>query len=125
MCGETALAFYGQASPDGLQLTGLPEETCSKTVTRKKKGIAGRFGAKETVEVTPSFSATLHTLNKEQLSSSYLIILRDLYERARTRKRLEETIEQNAALLEMCKNIIFTMSHDISPRSFSGRTILL
>lgn len=33
--------------------------------------------------------------------------------KARNRKRLEETIEQNNALLEMRKNIILTISHDI------------
>ena len=44
---------------------------------------------------------------------SYLIIQRDLREKARTKKRLEETIKQNTALLEMRKNIILTISHDI------------
>ena len=44
---------------------------------------------------------------------SYLIIQRDIREKARTKKRLEETIEQNSALLEMRKNIILTISHDI------------
>lgn len=177
--------FGGQDSPAGLSLSHLPEEARSKTVIRKKKGIAGLFGAKETVEVIPSVSATLQTLNKELLSIqarrqeaidaytdslrchnrelnrklrtlintmngqtervltekernleasynrsvhiitwtvitaivllaiSYLIILRDLHERVRTRKQLEETIERNTALLEMRKNIILTISHDI------------
>lgn len=44
---------------------------------------------------------------------SYLIILRDIREKADGRIRLEETIKQNAALLEMRKNIILTISHDI------------
>ena len=44
---------------------------------------------------------------------SYLIIQRDIREKAKTRKRLEKTIEQNTALLEMHKNIILTISHDI------------
>lgn len=43
----------------------------------------------------------------------YLIIERDIKIKARNRKRLEETIEQNYALLEMRKNIILTISHDI------------
>lgn len=47
------------------------------------------------------------------LAISYLIIQRDLREKASTRKRLEDTIKQNTALLEMRKNIILTMSHDI------------
>lgn len=37
---------------------------------------------------------------------SYFIIQRDIKIKARNRKRLEETIEQNTALLEMRKNII-------------------
>lgn len=182
---QIMLLFREQDNPDGLLLIRLPEEAKTKTVTRKKKGTSGFFGAKETVHVTPSTSATLHALNKELQSMqeerqeaidtytdrlrnhnkelnrklrtliatmhgqtervleaktqhlqssydrsmriitgliisaivllviSYLIILKDLREKARTRKRLEETIEQNATLLEMRKNIILTMSHDI------------
>lgn len=60
--------FKGQDSPDGLLLTRLPEEAKTKTVTRKKKGVAGFFGAKETVEVAPSASATLNILNNRLLS---------------------------------------------------------
>ncbi len=47
------------------------------------------------------------------LSADFLIIQRDIKIKARNRKRLEETIEQNNALLEMRKNIILTISHDI------------
>lgn len=175
----------GQDTPDGLLLTRLPEEAKTKTVTRKKKGVAGFFGAKETVEVAPSASATLNILNnrlqsmqKERqetidtyadslrrhnkalnrklrnliatmdgqteriltekelhleisydrsihiitwlvisaivlLVISYLIIQRDIKAKDKGRKRLEDTIEENTALLEMRKNIILTMSHDI------------
>ena len=182
---QIMLLFREQDNPDGLLLTRLPEEAKAQIVTRKKKGVAGFFGAKETVQVTPSTSATLHALNKELQSMqeerqetidtyadslrrhnkalnrklrtliatmdeqteriltekeqhleasynrsvriitwlivsaivllviSYLIIQRDLREKARTKKRLEETIEQNDTLLEMRKNIILTMSHDI------------
>ena len=182
---QIMLLFREQDNPDGLLLTRLPEEAKVQIVTRKKKGVAGFFGAKETVQVMPSTSATLHALNKELQSIqeerqetidtyagslrrhnkalnrklrtliatmdeqteriltekeqhleasynrsvriitwlivsaivllviSYLIIQRDLREKARTRKRLEETIEQNDTLLEMRKNIILTMSHDI------------
>lgn len=177
--------FREQDSPDGLVLTRLPEEAKAQTVTRKKKGIAGFFGAKETVEVAPSASATLRTLNKElltiqaerqeaidnytdslrshnkelnrklrtlittmhdqteriliekeeRLEASYdrsvdiitwliasaivllvisnLIIYRDIREKQKSRKRLEETVAQNTVLLEMRKNIILTISHDI------------
>lgn len=182
---QIMLLFREQDNPDGLLLTRLPEEAKAQIVTRKKKGVAGFFGAKETVQVMPSTSATLHALNKELQSMqeerqetidtyadslrrhnkalnrklrtliatmdeqteriltekeqhleasynrsvriitwlivsaivllviSYQIIQRDLREKARTRKRLEETIEQNDTLLEMRKNIILTMSHDI------------
>lgn len=47
------------------------------------------------------------------LAISYLIIQKDLREKARTKKRLEETVKQNAALLKMRKNIILTLSHEI------------
>ena len=156
----------------------------SRTVTRKKKGIAGLFGGKETVQLpsantkvrargnelislqeerrrnieTYTDSLRLHnrelngklrtlitSLDEQALSALrnkevrlkdsyehstlvitgliifsiillfvlYLIIQRDIKIKARNRKRLEETIEQNYALLEMRKNIILTISHDI------------
>ena len=44
---------------------------------------------------------------------SYLIIQRDIRQKEKTRKRMEETIKQNASLLDMRKNIILTISHDI------------
>ena len=44
---------------------------------------------------------------------SYWIIQRDAYAKEKNRKQLEETIEQNTALLIMRKNIILTLSHDI------------
>ena len=156
----------------------------SRTVTRKKKGLAGFFGGKETVQLpsantkvrargnelislqeerrrnieTYTDSLRLHnrelngklrtlitSLDEQALSALrnkevrlkdsyehstlvitgliifsiillfvlYLIIQRDIKIKARNRKRLEETIEQNNALLEMRKNIILTISHDI------------
>ncbi len=156
----------------------------SRTVIRKKKGIAGFFGGKETVQLpstntkarargnelislqeerrrnieTYTDSLRLHnkelnrklrtlitSLDEQALSALrnkevrlkdsyehstlvitgliifsiillfvlYLIIQRDIKIKARNRKRLEETIEQNNALLEMRKNIILTISHDI------------
>ena len=156
----------------------------SRTVTRKKKGIAGFFGGKETVQL-PSVNTKVRTLSNELISLQeerrrnietytdslrfhnrelnrklrtlitsldeqalsalrnkevrlkdsyehstlvitgliifsiillfvlYLIIQRDIKIKARNRKRLEEKIEQNNALLEMRKNIILTISHDI------------
>lgn len=180
--------FHEQEEAGSLLMSNLPivtqQAAQSRTVTRKKKGIAGWFGAKETVQLPPN-TTRLNTLNKELLSMqeerqetidtyadnlrrhnkalnrklrtliatmddqteriltekeqhleasynrsvriitwlivsaivllviSYLIIQRDLREKARTKKRLEETIEQNATLLEMRKNIILTISHDI------------
>lgn len=41
-----------------------------------------------------------------------MIIQRDIREK-KNRKRLEETVKQNASLLDMRKNIILTISHDI------------
>lgn len=155
-----------------------------RTVTRKKKGIAGLFGGKETVQI-PTSSNTLHSLNEQlilieeerqqtinaymdslrvqnrelnrKLSAliqdldkqtqttfqkkelhlnesyersilivtiliigaivllivSYLIIQRDIREKEKSRQKLEEIIKQNISLLEMRKNIILTISHDI------------
>ena len=60
--------FRSQDSLNSLLLTRLPEEAKAKTVTRKKKGIAGLFGAKETVQVTPSASAAINVLNNKLLS---------------------------------------------------------
>ena len=155
-----------------------------RTITRKKKGIAGWFGGKETVQLpsantrmkargnelislqeerkrnieTYTDSLRLHNRELNQklrsllisldeqallalqnkeirlkdsyehstlvitgliifsiilLIVSYLIIQRDIREKARNKERLEETIGQNTALLEMRKNIILTISHDI------------
>lgn len=155
-----------------------------RTITRKKKGIAGWFGGKETVQLPPAntrmkargnelislqeerrrnieiymdslrlhnreLNRKLRTLitsldeqallalqNKEirlkdsydhstlvitgliifsiiLLIVSYFIIQRDIREKARNKECLEETIGQNTALLEMRKNIILTISHDI------------
>lgn len=155
-----------------------------RTITRKKKGIAGWFGGKETVQL-PSVNTRMEARGNELISLqeerrrdietytdslrlhnrelnrklrtlitsldeqallalqnkeirlkdsyehstlvitgliifsiillivSYLIIQRDIREKARNKERLEETIEQNTALLEMRKNIILTISHDI------------
>lgn len=180
--------FQQQEETDSLLLHHLPivaqQITQPHTVTRKKKGIAGWFGAKETVQLSPA-TTSLHTLNEELISLqgerqknidiytdslrlhnkelnrklrtliarldeqtvaafeakeellissykessliiigliafsiillfvSYLIIQRDIKIRVKNKKRLEETIEQNTALLEMRKNIILTISHDI------------
>ena len=56
---------------DSLLLEQLPavteQATSFRTVTRKKKGIAGFFGAKETVQV-PIQSNPLHALNRQLIS---------------------------------------------------------
>ena len=56
---------------DSLLLNYLPavtkQATSFRTVTRKKKGIAGFFGGKETVQV-PASSKSLHSLNKQLIS---------------------------------------------------------
>ena len=57
---------------------------------------------------------------------SYLIIQKDLREKQKTSKMLEETIEQNAALLQMRNKIILTISHDIrSPLNVISATVEL
>lgn len=181
-------AFQQQKTADSLLLNKQPiialQVSLPRTVTRKKKGIAGFFGGKETVQVPPvttrqsaidkelltlknerqknieTYTDSLRLHNKElnrrlrmlitsldeqtwaafqskeeRLKASYehsslvitgliafsiillfvlyLIIQRDIKVKAKNRKRLEETIEQNNALLEMRKNIILTISHDI------------
>lgn len=175
-----------QRQTDSLLLNQKPTvttHTTTKTVTRKKKGIAGLFGGKETVQLPvttrqtsldqklisqinrqqrniDTYTDSLRLCNKElnrklrmlitsldeqtwnafrnkeaRLKASYerstaiitgliifsiallivfyLIIQRDIKVKAKNRKHLEETIEQNIALLEMRKNIILTISHDI------------
>ena len=47
------------------------------------------------------------------LALSYLVIQRDIRTKEKVRKRLEKTVAQNAALLEMRNNVILTLSHDI------------
>lgn len=178
---NTMQAFQWQDSLLQEQEPAIAEQTKNfRTVTRKKKGIAGFFGAKETVQI-PVASNSLHSLNEQLISRqqqindytdslriqnrelnrklgrliqdldeqsqeaflnkeiqvkesyerstmivtglvisaiilllfSYLIIQRDIRQKEKTRKRLEETIKQNASLLDMRKNIILTISHDI------------
>lgn len=181
-------AFQQQKKADSLLFNQQPIVTAQvsppRTVTRKKKGIAGFFGGKENVQLPPvitgqntpskelislknvhqkeieTYTDSLRLHNKElnrklrmlitsldeqtwavfqskeeRLKASYehssfvitgliafsiillfvlyLIIQRDIKVKAKNRKRLEETIEQNNALLEMRKNIILTISHDI------------
>ena len=162
----------------------VTKQTTTRTVTRKKKGIAGFFGGKETVQIPvvttrqtsldknlislmneqqrdiDAYTDSLRLCNKElnrklrmlitsldeqtwtafrnkeaRLKASYerstviitglivfsiillvilyLVIQRDIKIKAKNKKHLEETIEQNIALLEMRKNIILTISHDI------------
>lgn len=181
-------AFQQQKKADSLLFYQQPIVTAQvnspRTVTRKKKGIVGFFGGKETVQLPP-VTTRQNALNKEliflknerqraieiymdslrlhnrklnrklrmlitsldeqtsiafqnkeeHLKASYehssfvitgliafsiillfvlyFVIQRDIKVKARNRKRLEETIEQNNALLEMRKNIILTISHDI------------
>lgn len=178
---NTMHAFQWQDSLLQEQEPAIAEQTKNfRTVTRKKKGIAGFFGAKETIQI-PVSSNSLHSLNEQLISRqqqindytdslriqnrelnrklgrliqdldeqsqeaflnkeiqvkesyerstmivsglvisaiillffSYLIIQRDIREKEKNRKRLEETVKQNASLLDMRKNIILTISHDI------------
>lgn len=180
--------FRKQEEADSLLIHRLPlvarQITRPREITRKKKGIAGWLGGKETIQVAApaktfyelneqliemqeerrnaleSYTDTLRTKNrklnielmnlisqmdslaqtvfrqKEQrmddmrqksfrmlsyvlgvaivlLLLSYLIIQRDLRQKEKSRRALEESIRQNKALLEMRKKIILTISHDI------------
>ena len=178
---NTMQAFQRQDSLLQEQEPAIVEQAKGvRSVTRKKKGTAGFFGAKETIQV-PLPSNPLHSLNEQLISRqqqinnytdslriqnrelnrklyaliqyldeqsqkaflskeshvkesyersvvivtglivsaiilliiSYLIIQRDIREKEKNRKRLEDTIKQNISLLEMRKNIILTISHDI------------
>ena len=181
-------AVNAQDKADSLLQNHLPtvteQATQPLTITRRKKGIAGWFGKKETIQI-PQNQNSLQSLNKQLISMleerevaidtytvklrhrnrelnrklytlitsldnqaetvfqnrehhlkeayelstriitglvitailllviSYWIIQRDAYAKEKNRKQLEETIEQNTALLIMRKNIILTLSHDI------------
>lgn len=180
--------FHKQEKADSLLMHRLPvvarQLAHSREITRKKKGIAGLLGKKETIQVKAPV-VTLYALNeqliemqeqrryelenytdtlklknkilnnelmnlisqmdtltqsafqqKEQkiedmrqssfrlmsyvlagaillLFVSYLVIQRDLRQKEKSRRALEESIRQNKALLEMRKKIILTISHDI------------
>lgn len=64
-------AYHRQEIADSLLLHRLPAETecltSPRTVTKKKKGIAGFFGKKETVQVQPSADAR-HSLNERLIT---------------------------------------------------------
>lgn len=180
--------FHRQEEADSLLIHRLPlvarQATRPREIIRKKKGIAGWLGGKETIQVAAptktfyelneqliemqeerrhdleSYTDTLRAKNrklnielvnlisqmdglaqtafrqKEQriddmrqksfrlmsyvlgvaivlLLLSYLIIQRDLRQKGKSRRALEESIRQNKALLEMRKKIILTISHDI------------
>lgn len=68
---------------------------------------------KKSYEYSTSIITGLIIFSIILLVVSYLIIQRDIREKADGRIRLEETIKQNTALLDMRKNIILTISHDI------------
>lgn len=68
---------------------------------------------KKSYEYSTSIITGLIIFSIILLVVSYLIIQRDIREKADSRIRLEETIKQNTALLDMRKNIILTISHDI------------
>lgn len=180
--------FHNQEKADSLFIHRLPTVARNMggphKITRKKKGIAGLLGKKETIETTTpaitlyaldekmiemqekqrlelgKYTAILRTENRklnnelvkliskidilvqtalrqkeERIAAmrqrsframtyvlvvavillliSYLIIQRDLRQKAKSHRALKESIGQNRALLEMRKKIILTISHDI------------
>lgn len=180
--------FHKQEEADSLLIHRLPlvtkQVTHPREITRRKKGILGLLGKKETIQIAAP-TGTLHALNeqliemqeqrrdnlenyadtlrwknkmlngklmelitqmdyliqaasqqKEQrtegmqqrsfrlmayvlvlaivlLFAFYLIIHRDLRQKEKSRRVLEESIRQNKILLDMRKKIILTISHDI------------
>lgn len=64
-------AYHRQEKADSLLINYLPSATRQavqpSTVTRKKKGIAGWLGKKETVRIAPSANA-LHSLNEQLIT---------------------------------------------------------
>lgn len=182
------LTFHRQEEADSLLMHRLPvvarQVAHPREITRRKKGIVGLFGKKETIQVKvpamslnslneqliemqeqrrhelESYVDTLRLknriLNKELMNlisqmddlaqnafrqkeqkiedmrqssfrlmsyvlavaillllASYLVIQKDLRQKEKSRRALEESIRQNRALLEMRKKIILTISHDI------------
>ena len=112
---------------DSLLLEQLPlvteQATSFRTVTRKKKGIAGFFGAKETVQV-PMQSNLLHALNRQlisrqqqisdntdslcvqnkELNSKLSILLQELDEQSQTafqnkEQHIKESYERSAVIV--------------------------
>ena len=184
--------FRKQEESEGLLFNRLSSAARPRTVTRKKKGVAGFFGAKEKVQITPSTSTTLRSLNtslhsmqqerrksielyadslrsynknlnlklrtlintmdsqtervfeaKEQqlktsydrsismttwlivsaiilLSVSYLIIQRDLKQKAHNKNKMErliaelrQSVRQNEALIASRKKAVHTITHEL------------
>ncbi|WP_418233475.1 hybrid sensor histidine kinase/response regulator [Butyricimonas virosa] len=87
-------------------ITSLDEQTLLALQSKEAR-------LKQSYEYSTSIITGLIIFSILLLIVSYLIIQRDIREKANGRMRLEETIRQNTALLEMRKNIILTISHDI------------
>lgn len=87
-------------------ITSLDEQTLLALQSKEAR-------LKQSYEYSTSIITGLIILSILLLIVLYLIIQRDIREKANNRIRLEETIKQNTALLEMRKNIILTISHDI------------
>lgn len=87
-------------------ITNLDEQSLLAFQTKEAR-------LKKSYEYSTSIITGLIIFSIILLIVSYLIIQRDIHEKTRNKKRLEETIKQNTALLEMRKNIILTISHDI------------
>lgn len=64
-------AYHLQKEADSLLINRLPvianRVTSPQTIVQKKKGIAGWFGKKETIRITPSANA-LHSLNEQLIT---------------------------------------------------------
>lgn len=118
---------------DSLLLEHLPaiaqQVRSFRTVTRKKKGLAGFFGGKETVQI-PTSSKTLHSLNEQLISmeqerqqaiNAYMDSLR-VQNRELNRKLyvlIQDMDEQTQATFQG-KEMFLKKSHDLSIMVITG-----
>ena len=137
---------------DSLLLEQLPivteQATSFRTVTRKKKGIAGFFGAKETVQV-PMQSNPLHALNRQlisrqqqisentdslrvqnkELNSKLSTLLQELDEQSQTvfqnkEQHIKESYERSAVIvtiLIICAIVLLMVSYWIIQRDIRAK----
>ena len=124
--------FERQEEADSLLVNHLPEvakrATRVRTVQQKKKGIAGFFGGKKTVQVLPSaqelheFSDSLIAMQRERTAEmdAYADSLRSQNQKLNTRlTRLIEDLDTQAQTAFAEKEQKIAEAHDLSVRLFT------